>query len=145
MKLILLIKKKLLKGVYGTTDSSHPGVAKTMSMKDYLIGGKLTIYKDQMKQKLENIELLLFKQERRLLKQDGKLFVAFQTRNPPHVAHEMLQKTSITTRDGVFVNPIIGKKKSGDFVDEVIVKCYETMIQNHYYPENRCQLRNFTY
>ncbi|MFB5621993.1 MAG: sulfate adenylyltransferase, partial [Candidatus Nitrosomaritimum yanchengensis] len=25
------------------------------------------------------------------------------------------------------------------FVDEVIVKCYETMIK-HYYPENRCQL-----
>ena len=51
----------------------------------------------------------------------------------------MLQKTSITTRDGVFVNPIIGKKKSGDFVDEIIIKCYETMIQN-YYPENRCKL-----
>ena len=65
--------------------------------------------------------------------------MAFQTRNPPHVAHEMLQKTSITTRDGVFVNPVIGKKKSGDFVDEVIVKCYETMIK-HYYPENRCKL-----
>jgi sulfate adenylyltransferase len=55
------------------------------------------------------------------------------------VAHEMLQKTSITTRDGVFVNPVIGKKKSGDFVDELIVKCYETMIKS-YYPENRCQL-----
>ena len=40
-----------------------------------------------------------------------KKIVAFQTRNPPHVAHEVLQKTSITTRDGVFVNPLIGKKK----------------------------------
>src|SRR3972149_2215789 len=51
----------------------------------------------------------------------------------------MLQKTSLTTRDGVFVNPLIGKKKSGDFVDEVIIKCYETLIE-HYYPKNRCQL-----
>ena len=31
----------------------------------------------------------------------------------------MLQKTSITTRDGVFVNPVIGMKKSGDLFDEV--------------------------
>ena len=77
-------------------------------------------------------------------KLDGTPFVHFQTRNPPHVAHEMLQKTSITTRDGVFVNPVIGKKKSGDFVDEVIVKCYETMIKS-YYPENRCQLGTSTY
>ena len=73
------------------------------------------------------------------VKAGWKTICAFQTRNPPHVAHEMLQKTSITTRDGVFVNPVIGKKKSGDFVDEVIVKCYETMIKL-YYPENRCQL-----
>ena len=51
----------------------------------------------------------------------------------------MLQKTAITTRDGVFVNPLIGKKKSGDFKDEIIVKAYETMIEN-YYPENKCRL-----
>ena len=29
-------KEKTSQGVYGTTDSSHPGVAKTMSMKDFL-------------------------------------------------------------------------------------------------------------
>ena len=28
-------KEKTVQGVYGTNDSSHPGVAKTMSMKDY--------------------------------------------------------------------------------------------------------------
>lgn len=79
-------------------------------------------------------------QTRKIFQEAGwKTIVAFQTRNPPHVAHEMLQKTAITTRDGVFVNPLIGKKKSGDFVDEVIVKCYETLIEN-YYPQNRCKL-----
>ena len=34
-------KEKAAKGVYGTNDSSHPGVAYTMSMKDYLVGGKI--------------------------------------------------------------------------------------------------------
>ena len=34
-------KNAIAKGVYGTTDSKHPGVAKTMAMKDVLVGGKI--------------------------------------------------------------------------------------------------------
>lgn len=132
-------KEKTAQGVYGTTDTSHPGVAKTMSMKDFLVGGKIDYI-----QRPEETEIRKYRltptQTREAFAQAGwKTICAFQTRNPPHVAHEMLQKTSIITRDGVFVNPIIGKKKSGDFVDNVIVKCYETMIKL-YYPENKCRL-----
>ena len=132
-------KEKTAKGVYGTTDSTHPGVAYTMSMKDFLVGGKIDFIQRPNDTEIRKNRLTP-KQTREAFAQSGwKTICAFQTRNPPHVAHEMLQKTSITTRDGVFVNPVIGKKKSGDFVDEVIVKCYETMIKN-YYPENRCKL-----
>ena len=132
-------KEKAAKGVYGTNDTSHPGVAYTMSMKDFLVGGKIDFIKRPNDTEIRKNRLTP-KQTREAFTQAGwKTICAFQTRNPPHVAHEMLQKTSITTRDGVFVNPVIGKKKSGDFVDEVIVKCYETMIEN-YYPENRCKL-----
>ena len=132
-------KEKTAKGVYGTTDSSHPGVAKTMSMQDYLVGGKIDYIARPEETEIRKYRLTPFQTREAFAKAGWKTIVAFQTRNPPHVAHEMLQKTSITTRDGVFVNPVIGKKKSGDFVDEVIVKCYETMIK-HYYPENRCKL-----
>ncbi|MEK0349440.1 MAG: sulfate adenylyltransferase, partial [Nitrosopumilus sp.] len=34
-------KEKTVQGIYGTTDSTHPGVAKTMSMKDSLVSGKI--------------------------------------------------------------------------------------------------------
>ena len=132
-------KENTAKGVYGTTDSSHPGVAKTLSMKDNLVGGKIDYIQRPEETEIRKYRLSPMQTREAFAKAGWKTIVAFQTRNPPHVAHEMLQKTSITTRDGVFVNPIIGKKKSGDFVDEVIVKCYETMIK-HYYPENRCQL-----
>ena len=132
-------KEKTAKGVYGTTDSSHPGVAKTMSMQDYLVGGKIDYIARPEETEIRKYRLTPLQTRETFAKAEWKTIVAFQTRNPPHVAHEMLQKTSITTRDGVFVNPVIGKKKSGDFVDEVIVKCYETMIK-HYYPENRCKL-----
>ncbi len=32
-------------------------------------------------------------------------------------------------------NPLIGKKKSGDFKDDVIIKAYETLL-NYYYPKD---------
>ncbi len=132
-------KEKTVLGVYGTNDASHPGVSYTMSMKDYLVGGKIDYIQRPGETEIRKNRLTPI-QTREAFSQSGwKTICAFQTRNPPHVAHEMLQKTSITTRDGVFVNPIIGKKKSGDFVDEVIVQCYETMIKL-YYPENRCKL-----
>lgn len=132
-------KEKMAQGVYGTTDIKHPGVAKTHSLKDVLVGGKIDFIQKPQETEIRKYRMTP-QQTRKIFQEAGwKTIVAFQTRNPPHVAHEMLQKTAITTRDGVFVNPLIGKKKSGDFVDEVIVKCYETLIEK-YYPQNRCKL-----
>ena len=132
-------KEKMVLGVYGTVDTKHPGVGKTNAMKEILVSGRIDLI-----QRPEETEIRKFRmtpsQTRKMFEDAGwKTIVAFQTRNPPHVAHEMLQKTAITTRDGVFVNPLVGRKKSGDFVDQVIVKCYETLIK-HYYPQNRCKL-----
>ena len=132
-------RKDTAMGVYGTDDGTHPGVAKTVSMKDTLVGGKIDHVCRPLETEIRKYRMTPVQTRESFSKAGWKTIVAFQTRNPPHVAHEMLQKTSITTRDGVFVNPIIGKKKPGDFVDEVIVKCYETMI-SAYYPENRCKL-----
>ena len=126
-------------GVYGTNDDSHPGVAKTNNMKDFFVGGKIDFIQRQNETEIRKHRMSPT-QTRELFEKAGwKTIVAFQTRNPPHVAHEMLQKNAITTRDGVFVNPLIGKKKSGDFKDEIIVKAYETMIEN-YYPKDKCHL-----
>jgi len=132
-------KQATVNGVYGTNDQSHPGVAKTNSMNDFLVGGKIDYIQRQNETEIRKHRMTP-SQTRELFEKAGwKTIVAFQTRNPPHVAHEMLQKNAITTRDGVFVNPLIGKKKSGDFKDEIIVKAYEVMIEK-YYPENKCQL-----
>lgn len=132
-------KTATIQGVYGTTDSKHPGVSKTMAMKNFLLGGKIDYLHRPEESEIRKYRLSPTQTREAFLKAGWKTIVAFQTRNPPHVAHEMLQKTAITTRDGVFVNPLIGKKKPGDFKDEVIIKSYETMIAN-YYPENRCKL-----
>jgi len=126
-------------GVYGTTDEQHPGVARTGSMKDYLVGGKVDLVRRPAETEIRRYRMTPVQTREAFAKAGWKTICAFQTRNPPHVAHEILQKTSITTRDGVFVNPLIGRKKPGDFTDEVIVKSYEAMIR-HYYPADRCRM-----
>ncbi|WP_100182832.1 sulfate adenylyltransferase [Candidatus Nitrosotenuis aquarius] len=132
-------KTKTSQAVYGTTDVNHPGVAKTMSMNDYLVGGKIDYIKRPSADPIRKYRLIPTDTRKAFSDAGWKTIAAFQTRNPPHVAHEMLQKESFLSCDGVFVNPLIGKKKSGDFVDEVILESYIAMIEN-YYPKNRCTL-----
>ncbi len=129
-------KEKTAKAVYGTTDVNHPGVTRTFSMNEFLVGGKIDYVKRPSDDPIRKYRMSPLQTRKSFQDANWKSIVAFQTRNPPHVAHEMLQKTSLTTYDGVFVNPLIGKKKSGDFVDEVIIESYATLIEN-YYPKNR--------
>ena len=49
-------KEKTVKGVYGTDDNSHPGVAKTIAMNDFLVGGKIDYIK-----RPENTEIRKFR------------------------------------------------------------------------------------
>ncbi len=132
-------KDATAKGVYGTTDLKHPGVAKTMSMKEFLVGGKIDYIKRPEETQIRRYRKTPSQTREMFEKAGWKTIVAFQTRNVPHVAHEMLQKASLNTHDGLFVNPLIGKKKSGDYKDEVIVAAYESLIK-YYYPQNRCYL-----
>jgi sulfate adenylyltransferase len=55
------------------------------------------------------------------------------------LGHEYVQKAALTFVDGLFINPVIGRKKAGDFKDEVILTTYEALVQ-HYYPRERAAL-----
>ena len=127
-------KEELAESVFGTKDMAHPGVAKVSLMKDTLLAGPVDLLEltptpfDRYK--------LAPKETRILFKEKGwKTVVGFQTRNTPHIGHEYVQKTALTFTDGIFVNPVIGRKKKGDFKDEVILASYEELIRNYYLKE----------
>jgi sulfate adenylyltransferase len=127
-------KKELAEKVFQTTDAAHPGVAKVEKMKDVLLAGKIDLIQVSPtpfdKYKLEPLETrILFKEK------GWRTIVGFQTRNTPHIGHEYVQKTALTFTDGVFVNPVIGRKKKGDFKDEVILASYDELIRNYYLKE----------
>lgn len=125
----------LAKEIYATTDTQHPGVCAVNNMQGHFVGGDILLVSHDRRQ---FDEYHLTPQETRVLfKEKGwEEIVAFQTRNPPHLGHEYVQKTALTFADGIFINPLIGKKKQGDFKDEVILRSYETLMQ-HYYLQER--------
>lgn len=124
-------KKEYAERVFKTIDVKHPGVKRIMGMKDRLAGGKIELIKEG-KEKFEKYHLKPH-ETRLLFKLKGwKEIAAFQTRNVPHLGHEYVQKTALTFVDGIFINPIIGRKKKGDFRDEVILKAYDVLIKHYY-------------
>jgi sulfate adenylyltransferase len=127
------------KAVYQTDDIRHPGVARTLEMKDKLIGGKVEVIKKNSASSLRKYRMSPSETREEILRRRWKTVVGFQTRNVPHVAHEMLQKAALNIYDGLFLNPIIGKKKRGDFKDEVIIDTYRTLLEK-YYPKDRVML-----
>jgi sulfate adenylyltransferase len=124
--------------VFGTRDPAHPGVAKVLAMKDVLLAGPVDLLEvtptpyDRWK---------LTPKETRVLfeAKSWRTVVGFQTRNTPHIGHEYVQKAALTFTDGLFINPVIGRKKKGDFKDEVILASYEEAIR-HYYIKERTVL-----
>ncbi|MFW6131983.1 MAG: sulfate adenylyltransferase [Candidatus Aminicenantaceae bacterium] len=127
-------KNEIAEKVFQTTDVSHPGVAKVLKMKEVLLAGKIDLIQESptpyFQYKLKPIETrILFKEK------GWRTVVGFQTRNTPHIGHEYVQKSALTFTDGIFINPVIGRKKKGDFKDEVILASYDELIKNYYLKE----------
>ncbi|MFQ6011475.1 MAG: sulfate adenylyltransferase, partial [Nitrososphaerales archaeon] len=133
-----LDKREIAKGVFETDDPNHPGVQRTLAMNDFFLGGKIELVKPGTKKDqqygLDPIDT------RNIFEKKGwETIVGFQTRNVPHIGHEYVQKTALNFTDGLFINPVIGKKKSKDFRDEVILGTYEVLV-NFYFPRDRVLL-----
>ena len=135
----LIQRKEHARKVYGTEDQSHPGVAEVYSLSDRAVAGRLSAVFDWGHESFG--ELTLEPRETRVLFREmgWKEVIAFQTRNAPHIGHEYVQKTGLAFADGLFINPVLGKKKAGDFKDKVIVSSYKALLQN-YYPKRSAVL-----
>ena len=125
-------RQKVAKEIYQTVDLQHPGVMKTMGMNDVLVGGKIRVFSRIPFSQSRKLRKTPAETRNEILTRGWKSVVGFQTRNVPHIAHETLQKTALSLFDGLFINPLIGKKKLGDFKDEVILHTYETLLDSYY-------------
>lgn len=116
--------------VFCTLDMGHPGVKKEKERSPLRVGGKTTVLDKTLLQDALNPE-----ETKKIFADKGwKTVVGFHTRNPIHKAHEHLQRIGLEVCDGLFINPIVGWKKKGDFTQEAVVAAYERMAAE-FYPE----------
>ncbi len=133
-----LRRDEYAQAVFGTLDEKHPGVAHAGTMGTMLLGGPIALI-DLLPTPFPGHRLSPRDTRARFETNGWKTVVGFQTRNIPHVGHEALQKAALNLVDGVFINPLVGGKKAGDFEDPVIVAAYDALVQ-HYYPADRAVL-----
>jgi pyruvate kinase len=135
--------EKVAQRWFGTTSLDHPGVMALFSRGDYLLGGRIDLVKRMESPYREH--LLTPAQTRQVFEKKGwTSIVGFHTRNVAHRAHEYMHLTALTRfgMDGLFIHPIIGPKKKGDYRAGAILKSYEHLVQN-VYPRGRALLAGF--
>lgn len=131
-------KEELARAVFDTDDEAHPGVARMHARNDRLLAGPVDMAL-RRNSRYEGCDLAPADTRALFDERGWRSTVAFQTRNVPHVGHEDLQKTVLGLVDGLLIHPIVGRKKSGDFRDSVILKAYQVMLK-HYFPPDRVVL-----
>ena len=155
-------KREFARKVFGTEDARHPGVKEVTAMGEYLVGGDIkhnanaadklnanfqekplnsrNSYSRHLRNFADSHYILTPEAAKKAFKEKGwNTIAAFQTRNVPHRSHEFLQKKALEGVDGLFIHPVVGKKKPGDFRDEVILESYKMLLEK-YYPQDRSLL-----
>jgi sulfate adenylyltransferase len=127
-----IVKDQHLEQVFRTHETKHPGVSKEKRRFPFRVGGKVDV-KDST---VPNGTLRPSEMRSVFSRNRWKSVVGFQTRNPIHNAHEHLQRIGLEICDALFINPIVGWKKVGDFTEEAVISAYDTMIRE-FYPKDR--------
>jgi len=130
--------------MFGTTSNNHPGVVRLMERDNCFLGGDVTLV-----QSLESPirhYLLTPAQTRFIFTRLGwSQVIGFHSRNPAHRGHEFIQLEALerTGADGIYINPVIGPKKGGDFLAEPIMLSYQTLLEFGCYPKGKVVLGSF--
>ncbi len=129
--------------VYGTEDTSHPGVFRMFTLGARCLAGAVSLLAHSQSLIPAAYDLDPAQVRAEIDRRGFKTVAGFQTRNLGHKAHEHLQKIGLELTDGLLIHPLIGWKKKGDMQPEVILEGYEILIEN-YYPREKVILAGLT-
>lgn len=115
------------RNIFGTDDPSHPGVAYFYSLKSVFVGGRVELLRRASFD--ISADELTPGETRALFRMRGWSRIAgFQTRNVPHRAHEYLQRVALEHVDGLFVQPLVGRKRAGDYTPQAVMSGYRALV-----------------
>jgi len=133
--IFLCNKKKIAKSIFGTASIKHPGVKYFLNTSKYFVSGNIKIIKKNI-ERFNNLDFSPKETRNIFKKKKWKTIVGFQTRNIPHLGHEFIQKKILEDYGPLFINPLVGEKKRGDFTINSIIKSYKILIKK-FYPKNK--------
>ncbi|MGA7860300.1 MAG: sulfate adenylyltransferase [Thermoplasmata archaeon] len=137
-------KNALAQSVYGTTDPAHPNVQDLRTAGEETLAGTIDLV-NRLTLPTGRTELTPVEARALFVQKGWKNVAAYQCRNPPHTAHEYIQRLTLEREDvdGIFIHPVVGRLKKGDYRPEVILQAYEALVA-HYYPTDRVALSPLT-
>jgi sulfate adenylyltransferase len=131
-------KVEVARKVYGTDDVAHPGVAHFLRMGDTFVGGEVRL-RSRVRFDFSEYELTPAETRAHFEAHGFKTVAGFQTRNVPHRAHEYLQRLALEHCDSLFIQPLVGSKKPGDYLPSAILAGYRVLI-DEFLPADRVLL-----
>lgn len=131
-----LRKDVFARSVYGTTDSAHPNVEEIGQMGPTALSGGIRLLR-RLESPFSRYELTPAESREQFSRKGWKSVAAYQARNPPHLAHEYIQRITLERDDvdGIFIQPVVGKLKRGDYRPEVIMEAYDVFVSKYYREE----------
>ena len=131
--------------VYGTVDAEHPGVAEFMAQGRTALSGEIKVLNFSYFETEFAATFRTAVQIRAQIEANGwTKTVAFQTRNPMHLAHEELCRLAMQRigADGCVIHMLLGKLKPGDIPAEVRDAAIRKMVEI-YFPPNRVMITGY--
>jgi sulfate adenylyltransferase len=131
--------------VYRTNDSEHPGVAAFNAHGRYAVSGPIKVlhfsyFQDDFPDTFRTaVEI-----RNEIAERGWKRIVAFQTRNPMHLAHEELCHMAMERLDcdGLVIHMLLGKLKPGDIPAPVRDAAIRKMVEL-YFPPNSAMVTGY--
>lgn len=139
-----LDRARIATTVYGTVDPGHPNVADLMAGGADAVSGSIELVRP-LRLPARRLEMSPRQAREEFARRGWRSVAAYQCRNPPHTAHEYLQRITLERPDvdGLFVHPVVGRLKSGDYRPEVILAAYEALLAS-YFPADRVALASLS-
>jgi len=131
--------------VYRTLDPDHPGVATFNAQGRYAVSGSIQVLSFSYFQNDFPSTFRTAVEIRNAIAERGwKRVVAFQTRNPMHLAHEELCHMAMERLDcdGLVIHMLLGKLKPGDIPASVRDAAIRTMV-DLYFPPNSAMVTGY--
>lgn len=137
--------EKMTQQVFGTLDKNHPGVAVFSSQGKYCVSGAVQVLSlSYFHADFPETFRTAVQIREEIAERGWEKVVAFQTRNPMHLAHEELCRMAKERlgADGIVIHMLLGKLKEGDIPASVRDACIRKMV-DVYFPENTVMVNGY--